>query len=61
LRGGEVALAATDPAQRRTRIASDGILDQPLEGRRQARLVRHRSLRRLDGISQVSEQLWLVA
>ena len=37
----QMPLAAADPAQRRARIAADGVLDQRLECRRQARLMRH--------------------
>ena len=40
----QMALAAADPAQRRARIAADGVLDQRLECCRQARLMRHGGL-----------------
>jgi hypothetical protein len=41
---GDVALAPTDPAQRRLRIASDRALDQPFERRQKTRLTFNGSL-----------------
>ncbi len=40
----QVAQAPADPTQRRTGIATDGVLDQRLQRCRQARLMRHRAL-----------------
>jgi hypothetical protein len=40
----QVTQAAADPTQRRSRIPTDGVLDQSLQGRWQTRLMRHCTL-----------------